>query len=407
MEDPRSRRLAWLWVGLCTATIYGIIPLARAIQRFVSTHGGRVLFGYLVVGTTAAAFCGLVYVLYFRFRIHRAARYLWLILVAFCYLYFTLMLWKTPEAAVHFLQYGLLGYFLFRALSLSIKDKSIYPAALLIGSLIGTFDEIIQWAVPGRYWDLQDVGLNAIAVGLFQIALWQGVRPKIISEKVRPQSIGRISILLGANLVLLGLCLSNTPGVVTWMAGRLPALAFLKKEEAMSEYRYKHKDQEIGVFYSRLNLGDLREVDQERADEYGRLLWEWKDKGYDDFLRTFTSSTHPFIYEFRIHVFRRDRKSADAERTQNEDEKKKLLFIACKENQILEKYFGRTFQKSPYRWPQEKTTGVATKVDCVPFYRSPVSAGLFATLKGKTLWTAIGALLALLMIFNRFVVRRS
>ncbi len=354
MEDPRSRRLAWLWVGLCTAAIYAIIPLARAIQRFVSTHGGRALFGYLVVGTTAAAFCGLVYVLYFRLRIRSIPRYLWLILVAGCYIYFTLRLWKTPEAAVHFLQYGLLGYFLFRALSFSIKDKSIYPAALLIGSLIGTFDEIIQWAVPGRYWDLQDVGLNAIAVGLFQIALWQGVKPKIISEKARPESFRRISILLGANLVLLGLCLSNTPRVVAWVARRLPALAFLEKEEAMSEYRYKHKDPEIGVFYSRLNLEDLREVDQERADEYGRLLWEWKDKNYDDFLRTFTSSTHPFMYELRIHVFRRDRKFEDAQKTQDEERRKKLLFIACKENRILEKYFGRTLQKSPYQWPQEK-----------------------------------------------------
>jgi hypothetical protein len=161
------------------------------------------------------------------------------------------------------------------------------------------------------------------------------------------------------------------------------------------------------VFYSRLNLGDLREIDRGRADEYGRLLWEWKDKNYDDFLKTFTSSTHPFMYEFRIHAFRRDRKFEEAQKTQDDREKRNFLFIACKENRILERYFGRTLQKSPYPWPQGKTADVATEVDRGAFYRSPVSAGIFATLKGRTLWAAIGAFLVLLILLNYFVGRHS
>lgn len=399
--------MAWVWVGLCTGAIYAIIPVARTIQIFVSAHGGRALFGYFVLVMAAAALSGLIYVLYFRLQVRSAGRYIWLILIAGCYFYFTLKLWKIPETAIHFVQYGLLGYFLFRALTFSTRDKSIYLAAFLIGSFIGTFDEIIQWAVPGRYWDFQDVGLNALSVALIQVALWQGVKPKIISERVRPESFRRVSILFGANLLLLGLCLSNTPRVVAWAARHVPVLAFLEKEEAMSESRYKHKDPEIGVFYSRLTLEDLRKADEVQADQYGQLLWAWKDKAYGDFLLTFPPSVHPFMHELRVHVFRRDRKFDDSQKTQKEGERKSLLFIAYKENQILERYFGRTIQRSPHQWPQERTARLAAAVDRGAFYKSPVSSGISATLRGGTLWAAIGAFLALLILLNYLIRRPS
>ena len=407
MAEQTKRRLAWLWVALCSFSIYLIIPIARAIQRFVSAHWGRALFGYVVIGATVVSFCVLVLVLFSRFKVRAVSNYAWLSLVAAGYIFFTLKLWKSPEAAVHFLEYGLLGYFLFRALSFSIKDAGIFLAAFFIGSLIGTFDEIIQWVVPGRYWDLQDVGLNALSGALLQIALWKGVEPKFISRKIGPKSLKKISVLFGANLILLGLCLSNTPRVVAWLGKQYPALAFLEKEEAMSELRYRHIDPEIGIFYSRLRLEDLKKVDEGRGEEYGRLLREWKERDYDDFLRTFTGSTHPFMHEIRIHIFRRDKKYEGAEKAKSDGEKVGFLFIAYKENLILEKYFGLTLQKSPYLWPEEKAASIAAQVDKSAFYKSPVSSGVFATLKGKTIWAVICAILVILVIFNAWIYPRK
>ena len=49
---------------------------------------------------------------------------------------------------------------------------SLYLAALSIGCLVGTFDEVLQWMIPDRFWDFQDIGLNALSSGLFQLALW-------------------------------------------------------------------------------------------------------------------------------------------------------------------------------------------------------------------------------------------
>jgi hypothetical protein len=400
MANQTKRRLAWLGVALCSLSIYLIIPVARTIQRFVSAHWGRALFGYVVIAATVISFCVLAFVLFSRLKIRAFSNYAWLALVAAGYISFTLRLWKSPEVAIHFLEYGLLGYFLFRALSFSFKDAGIYLAAFFIGSLIGAFDEIIQWIVPGRYWDLQDVGLNALSGALFQIALWKGVKPKFISGRIGPKSLKKVSVLFGANLILLGLCLSNTPQVVNWAARRIPALGFLEKEEAMSEFRYKHRDPEVGVFYSRLNLEDLKRLDEGRAEEYGRLLWEWKEKNYDDFLHSFTGSTHPLMYEIRIHIFRRDRKYEDASQAQTERERRGLLLIAYKENLIIEKYYGRTLQKSPYLWPEGKKSRLAAQVDKRVFYKSPVSSGVFATLKGKTMWVAIGFILVILVLSN-------
>jgi hypothetical protein len=392
---PKKAASAWLWVTLCVLAIYLVVPLARTIQRFVAALGGRVLFGYGVLACTAVAFCAIIYYLAFRLKIRSFSNYAWLAVVAGLYVYFTLRLWRAPEEAVHFLEYGLLGFFLFRALSLSIRDKSVYAIAFLIGWLVGITDEILQWAMPGRYWDFRDAGLNALATGLFQVALWKGIKPKIISEKTTMRSVRRISVLLAVNILLLVLCASNTPKRVAAYASRIPALSFLIKEEPMYEFTQKHADPEIGVFFSRLSIGEMRREDTERFEHWGKILRDWKEKDYALFLREHHPLLHPFLYEMRIHIFRRDRKTEEAARAKDEESRREALFIAAKENRILEKYFGRTLEQSTYHWSVGKAAEIAATVDLTKPYRSPVSAGPFQ-IKEKTLWLAIvGVLLAL------------
>jgi len=403
---PKRAFFPWLWVVLCTLAIFLVVPLARAIQKFVSARWGRPFFGYAVLVITAASFCAIVYVLVFRLKIRSPSNYLWLSAVAALYVYFTLKLWRAPEEAVHFLEYGLLGFFLFRALSLSIRDKGIYLTALLIGSLIGIFDEILQWMMPGRYWDFRDAGLNALATGLFQVALWKGIKPKIISEKIGPKSVRRISLLLAVNILLLGLCASNTPQRVASYSGRLPFLSFLVKEEPMYEFTRKHTDPEIGLFYSRLSPEGLEKEDNERSDHWAGILRDWKEKDYALFLREHHPLLHPFLYEMRIHIFRRDRRVEEAAKAKDEKSRREAHFVASKENMILEKYFGRTLEKASYKWSEEKKAEIAVFVDPAKSYRSPVSAGRFQ-IKEKTLWLGITAFLALLLGLNLALLGRQ
>ncbi len=74
-----------------------------------------------------------------------------------------------PEEAVHFLEYGVLGLLLYRALSFRVLDATVFVAAALVGVIVGTVDEIIQWIVPGRYFDFRDIALNGGASVLVQI----------------------------------------------------------------------------------------------------------------------------------------------------------------------------------------------------------------------------------------------
>lgn len=402
IQKGQKRFLAWLWVALCAAAIFLVVPTARAIQKFVGEHWGRAFFGYFVVAAVAATFLTILYLLIVRMKIRAASNYIWLAACAALYLYFTLKLWRNPEEAVHFLEYGLLGFFLFRAWRLTVPDKAVYLASFLTGTLVGTFDEIFQWFMPGRYWDIRDVGLNALAVGFFQVALWQGVQPKLISPRIAAKSVRKVSFLLAANLLLLGLCMSNTPDRTGALGGRFPALAFLEKEEPMREFKMKHKDPEIGSFYSRMTVERLKVTDFEKSVEYGRILRDWKDKDYNEFLETFNALNTPFLYEMRVHIFRRDRKYEEGQKAASERRKKEAFFIAFKENLILEKYFTRTLRSSEYQWGRENAAAIELLIEKNAAYTSPVSKDLFYWLSEGAMWTAIFAALLALVILNAF-----
>ena len=396
---------AWLWVALCTFAIFLIVPLARTIQSFVQARWGRSLFGYTVLVAAGGTFLVLIYYLYFKLNIRSPLNYIWLTIITGLYIYFTIKLWKVPVEAIHFLEYGLLGFFLFRAFRFTIKDKSIYLSAFLFGSFVGILDEILQWMVPLRYWDIRDVGLNCLSAALFQIALWKGISPKIISQKINPKSAKILSILLGMNLVLLGLCVSNTPKRVSSYTKLFPALSFLEKEESMSEFKLKHRDPEAGNFYSRLSLEELEKEDRENSDKNAQILKDSKDKDYGEFLRNFPGSIFPFLHEFRVHLFRRDKKFEEALKTDGAEEKRKFFFIAYKENLILEKYFGQTVRKSSYKWSEEKINQTETLINKNEPYTSPVSASLFSPSHEKIIWMTILIILVLLAILNYFFSR--
>jgi VanZ family protein len=405
MSSRKNLWLSWLWVALCVLTIFLVVPVARAITSYVETYWDVSLFGFSVLSAVILLFLVCLYFLWFRLKIHTFSNYIWLASVTAVYIYFTLKLWRRPEEAVHFLEYGLLGYLLFRALRHHIPDKTIYLAAFFIGVMVGIFDEALQWAIPRRYWDFRDIGLNALSIGLCQIAIWKGLRPKLPSSRLKTRSIRIISWLLAANLVLLGLCLSNTPRLVKNYTDRLPFLSFLQKEEAMNEYKFKHNDPEIGLFFSRLSLEELLKTDSEKAKEFGLILTEWQQKKYNDFLISFPGWAHPFLHEMRVHIFRRDKRFSLAIKTDDQKEKKENLFIAYKENLILEKYFGNTLQLSPYKWPKERMEQIKPEIEEDAFYRSPVSASPLSSLLGIKLWGIIFLSLIILFLANIWIFR--
>ncbi len=407
MSSKKKLFLSWLLVFLCVFSILLIVPVARAIRNYVESEWDASVFGYFVIFAVISVFLFCLYFLWFRLKIRALPNYLWLIAIALVYVFFTLILWARPEEAIHFLEYALLGFLLFKAFQHHIPDKSIFLAALLLGTIIGIFDEILQWMIPLRYWDLRDVGLNALSLGLFQLAIWKGLKPEIPSARVKPKSIKIISWLLASTLLLLGLCSSNTPPRVRTYTKRLPFLSFLENQEPMHELKFKHKDPEIGVFFSRLSLEDLARTDTEKGEEYGAILMDWKEKKYGDFLINFPGYGAPFLHEMRVHIFRRDKRYSLAKKAVNNKGREKNLFIAYKENLILEKYFGKTLQKSPHKWRNTRPKQIEKEIDTTPSYRSPVSAATHIPLEEKTLWGVILLVIIALVYLNIRISRKS
>jgi len=200
--------------------------------------------------------------------------------------------------------------------------------------------------------------------------------------------------------------MSNTPERTAVWAGRFPFLAPLEKQEPMRETILKHKDPEIGSFYSRLTVSWLKKTDKEQAAAYGKILMDWKDKSYDEFLKNHTTLSFPFLHEMRVHLFRRDKRFEFGQQTDKLAAKKDNLFIASKENFILEKYFGETLKASGYEWPKEKKAVVESLIDKSAPYDSPVSKNVFYWLQEGRMWATIIVILVLLISYNVYFSKR-
>jgi len=168
----------------------------------------------------------------------------------------------------------------------------------------------------------------------------------------------------------------------------------------MSELRYLHKDPEIGAFYSRITLEELEHIDNQKSEEYGSFLRDWEDGEYAEFLRLVPGYTNPFLHEIRVHIFRRDKKFEIAMEAKDSSEKEENLFIAFKENLILEKYFGKTLARSPYQWDKVKRDGIEAAIDTTSFYKSSVSRPRFISVNEAMMWTVILCVLILLFVLN-------
>jgi len=168
----------------------------------------------------------------------------------------------------------------------------------------------------------------------------------------------------------------------------------------MSEFGYKYRDPEIGVFYSRLSPKRLKTTDKESGDKYAQILNKSVNKNYEQFLREYNPITNPFIHEIRVHIFRRDTYFEKVKSASSLNKKKEFFFIAYKENLILEKFFSTSSKKSVYHWNEDIIQESKALIDHNKPYESPVSANLFTSFSEKTMWIFIIAMIFSLVIIN-------
>jgi hypothetical protein len=351
-RPPKEKQwVSWIYVVIWSLIIFVTIPLGLVLQEFVVQRAGSEIVTYAVIATIASAIVASA--VYLRHVAASGKRYIWLLAVGAIFIGYTIKLGEIPVESIHFIQYGLLGVLIYRALTHRIRDISIYFSAAFIGGIVGMLDELIQWITPERFWGLNDIWINLFAASLVQVGIAKGLGPSLIFGWYGGKNLRFLCGLTMVAVFLLGVSMLNTPERISWYAERVTFLTFLKKNESvMVEYGYVFKDPDIGIFRSRFSPKELNEVDRTRAKEAAAILGNYQEGiKYRQFLKTYTSLSDPFVHEIVVHLFCRDSHLSSSTRYKEDMEKyAENLTVAYRENQILEKYFPHTLHHTSFVW---------------------------------------------------------
>ncbi len=393
LPEPEHKKISWLIVLIGTIIIFITIPLARIIQRhFEEWFGAQ---AYFIAASIMAVFLVIVVSAYiFRRRKRRIARRLsWLVLLLAGSVWVIRNQLQTPAEAIHFFEYGILSFLLFRAWSHDIQDRLIYPVAVLSLMIIASADEFIQWLMPGRFWDFRDIRLNVMAGIFIQGVIALVINPSGIQPGIQRRSVRIMCLVTWLTLLLMGAAISNTPARVDLYTTRIPFMRFLTNNESiMTEYGFLHHDPELGRFYSRFSMAELQRIDRERGTETGDTIRRYNlFVDYKEFLRIFTSAVDPFLHEMRVHLYRRDHYLSTAEQYLD-GERERFVFhltVAHRENQLLEKYFPNALIASGDVWTRDMISRVTEQADLSLVYTSPVSDHLVTATTELELWAIL------------------
>lgn len=99
------------------------------------------------------------------------------LLIAAAAAIYALVVWpmESPEEKLHFIEYGIVGVLWFLSLPDAWSTPKRYVTAALATVASGWLDEGIQALIPERYYDLRDVGFNALA-GLMALTVFTVAR---------------------------------------------------------------------------------------------------------------------------------------------------------------------------------------------------------------------------------------
>ena len=247
---------AWLWAGLCVLTIFLVVPFARAIQKFTTTHFGESFFIVLLLAAVAAVFLAVLYILIVRLKIRRFSQYLWLAVFAGLYFY------HRPDSnrqsrprPLTISNTAFSDACSFRAWRFSIPDSAVYAAAFFSARSVGILDEIIQWITPGRFWDLPDVVDERLRRRDSSCSPSEtGLRPKLRGRARCPIRPDRLDFISRRPRRPRPVLVQHAGADGSAGRRKLPFLAPLERQEPMRETILKHRDPEIGTFYSRLTI---------------------------------------------------------------------------------------------------------------------------------------------------------
>ena len=147
-----------LTVGYLFA-IYAYLPFSGEILLSLIKKD---LISIIVTTFNILAAAVALWIMLVVYRIRDIAAYILMSMLALVVVYFMSGL-EVPQERIHFVQYAALAMGILWCLEGPRFRKSAWIIAIALASFGGFIDESIQNIVPNRYFDMRDVGLNALA----------------------------------------------------------------------------------------------------------------------------------------------------------------------------------------------------------------------------------------------------
>ena len=159
-----KERSYWLWACITLLTIYGTAVIAQPISGFLRRNG--LLDGFFIL----AFILVIVAILTQQVRLRPDWKEvgLWVGIIA-VYLFVFVRI-EIPEERSHLFEYSVLAVFVYRALAERKFKTLLIPAVItvIVVAFLGFLDEGIQYFLPNRVFDFEDVAFNAL-VGLLTV----------------------------------------------------------------------------------------------------------------------------------------------------------------------------------------------------------------------------------------------
>src|SRR3989344_7541905 len=171
--DPKRplRKKYWAWATGWTLAIYATLYPVRPVCEFLKKIIPFDLWVNILIFGCLSVIAG-----FFprKYKMTNGFGYVLLLLAISGYAY-GLVTIPYPEEKIHFIEYGILAYLIFRALQLDQGARAAYAGAFALTAALGWGDEGIQHLLPNRYYQTSDVVLNAVSglLGLILVYVFQ------------------------------------------------------------------------------------------------------------------------------------------------------------------------------------------------------------------------------------------
>jgi len=165
----RSKSFVWsliaCYVTLIYSTLYIIVPIIDYMRKVLKNYfqPSVIILFFIILSSI------LFYIISNREH-YGLSQFLWFSFIS-CLYGLVIYILELPEEQVHFIEYGILSALIYLALTHDINNSSIYFLSVLIVFIFGAIDEVIQWVLPNRVFDIRDLIMNGSAGILVQLLI--------------------------------------------------------------------------------------------------------------------------------------------------------------------------------------------------------------------------------------------